>query len=174
MKSRYVADKELNIILCALMPANALAVEVSLATGLRIDDVLSLKADDVAKMDFTIKEMKTGKRKRVHLGKELVRDLLSIAGRVYVFEHRTDWRRHRTRQAVYKDVVRVARMLRLKGVTPHSARKVYAVRRYAEGRNLKRVQRLLNHSSEAVTMIYALADELSEKQHRSITKLSQK
>lgn len=174
MKSRYVADRELNIILCALMPQNALAIEVSLATGLRIDDVLHLKADDVAKMDFTVKERKTGKRKRVHLGKELVRDLLAISGRVYVFEHRTDWTRPRTRQAVYKDVVRVAKMLRLKGVTPHSARKVYAVRRYREKRDIKRVQRLLNHSSEAVTMLYALADELSSKRHQSITKLSQK
>ena len=30
--------------------------------------------------------------------------------------------------------------------------------------NIKRVQRLLNHSSEAVTMIYALADELTEEE----------
>lgn len=174
MKSEYVADKELNIILSALMPANRLAVLVSLSSGLRIDDVLSLKTEDVVKSDFHIREKKTGKRKRVHLGSDLCAQLLSNAGRVYVFEHRSDWRRHRTRQAVYKDVVRVAKLLRLKGVTPHSARKVYAVRRYRDGRDLRRVQRLLNHSSEAVTMIYALSDELSEKLHHSITKLSQK
>jgi hypothetical protein len=43
-------------------------------------------------------------------------------------------------------------------------RKVYAVEQYRQAgggkRGLDRVQSLLNHSSEAITMIYALADEL--------------
>lgn len=144
------------------MPANALAVEVSLRYGMRIGDVLAMKAADVSKGRFTYKEEKTGKSRRVSLCKDLQDRLLSQSGRIYVFEHRTDYKRHRTRQAVYKDMCRVATLLRLKHATPHSARKAYAVRAYHSCRDIGKVQRLLNHSTEAVTMLYALADQLDD------------
>ena len=163
VRSKYIPRDALSAVLFTLMPENRLACMVSLATGLRIGDVLNLKVEDIKKGDFTIKEEKTGKRKRVHLGNALQCDLLAIAGRVYVFEHRTDWKRHRTRQAVFKDIKRAARLLRLKGASPHSMRKVYAANRYhLYGGNVRRVQKLLNHSSEAVTMLYALSDALEQ------------
>ena len=43
MRSEWVEDDTMRLILAAMMPANALAVECSLYTGLRIDDVLALK-----------------------------------------------------------------------------------------------------------------------------------
>lgn len=77
-----------------------------------------------------------------------------------------DWRKHRTRQAVYKDIKRAARLFRLPAqlqVSPHTARKVYAVAAYQTSGSLKRVQALLQHSDEAVTMLYAMADELTAR-----------
>lgn len=161
-RSRWVSDDTIGIILALLTVENRLAVEMSLRYGMRIGDVLALRRVDVEKGAFSYREEKTGKRRRVQLSDATRRELLGIAGRVFVFEHRTDWTKHRTRQAVWKDMKRAAWALRCEGtVSPHSARKAYAVHRYREGgrRSLERVQRLLNHSSEAVTMLYALADE---------------
>ena len=49
-------------------------------------------------------------------------------------------------------------------VSTHSARKYYAVKALngSEG-NLKAVQRALNHSDPAVTMVYAMADTITAK-----------
>ena len=45
MRTHWVDDTQIKLILAAMMPANRLAIEVSEATGLRIDDVLSLKTE---------------------------------------------------------------------------------------------------------------------------------
>ena len=161
-RSDWVSDDIMGHVLAALTYHNRMAVTVSLLTGLRIGDVLSLRTEDVKRGRFTITEEKTLKKRRVRLPGWLVLKLLGIAGKIYVFEHRTDPRRHRTRQAVYKDIIRARRAFRLTGhISPHTARKIYAVREYRKDFDSRRVQRLLNHSSEAVTMIYCLADELT-------------
>lgn len=167
MKTEYIHRQELAHLLAALTAPNRLAMEISMATGLRIGDVLSIKSDQIRQAKdrrFTVRELKTGKTRRITLSAELYQRALSMAGKVYVFENRMDWRRPRTRQAVFKDVKRVARIFRLKqNVAPHTARKVYAVDAFKRSGDLKKVQRLLNHSSEAVTTLYAMADELTDR-----------
>jgi integrase len=65
---------------------------------------------------------------------------------------------------VYKDIKRAAKAFRIKSnISCHTARKIYAVSEYKKDFNVSRVKRLLNHSSEAVTMIYAIADELTAR-----------
>jgi site-specific recombinase XerC len=151
-------------LLAGLMPANELAIETSLRYGMRIGDVLNLTKEMVMKGRFSYREQKTGKRRTIKLSPDFQLRLLKQSGKLYIFEHRTDWRRHRTRQAVYKDIRRIAQALRLgRGISPHSARKIYAVERYSSTGSLKRVQALLNHSDEAVTMLYALADKMETK-----------
>lgn len=152
-------------ILAALMPPNRLALRVSLATGLRISDVLSIMRVQLASR-ITVTESKTGKRRRVYIPAALLEDMEKQAGRVWVWEGRTDYRKHRTRQAVYKDLRRAASLFRLPAqlhLSPHSARKIYAVDQYHRDGDLKRVQHLLNHESEAVTMLYAMADQLTAR-----------
>lgn len=150
--------------MAALTPQNRLACEVSIATGLRIGDVLELTTEKVKQGRFTVREGKTGKARRVRLPKDLQARILSMAGHVYAFESRTDGHKHRTRQAVYKDIRRAAKAFRLsEHVSPHSLRKVYAVDQYHKTGDIKRVQGLLNHSTEAVTMIYAMADALTAR-----------
>ena len=161
MRTNWVSDDNFKVILRLLTRENSLAVECSLRYGLRIGDVLSLKRDQIAKGDFTIKEEKTGKRRRLRIKGDFQGRLLAVSGRVYVFEHRTDWRKHRTRQAVWKDIKRAAKALRLDEIVgTHSARKNFAVGTYRVTGDMKKVQNLLNHSDEAVTMIYALADKM--------------
>ena len=160
-RTKYVKPDELDCILMALMPPNRLAATVALQTGLRIGDVLSLKTEQLKNGRFSIRESKTQKRRSFTLGKKLSDELLSIAGKIYIFENRLDYRKPRTRQAVYKDIRRAAELLRLpKGISTHSIRKNYAVTKYRACGDMKKVQKLLNHGDEAITMIYALADSL--------------
>lgn len=174
MRTGYVEPDVFKLLLTALMPANRLALEVSLTTGLRIADVLHLKTADLVRTARpTITERKTGKRRRVYFPRALRDALLLQAGRFFIFEGRYDERRSRTRQAVFKDLKRVARLYRIDGekiranIAPHTARKIYAVQDYRAHGSLERVRRLLNHGDEAVTVLYALADRLERKQRRS-------
>lgn len=148
------------------MPSNRLALQVSLATGLRIGDVLELRTGQL-KQRMTVQEAKTGKHRRIYLPAGLYDELLRQAGKYFVFPGRTSERQHRTRQAVYKDLSRVAKLYRLDGkriaehLSPHSARKVYAVSVFRSRGDIRKVQTLLQHENEAVTMLYAMADVLT-------------
>lgn len=150
------------------MPENRLALEVSLNTGLRIGDVLALRSDCLSRERFTVREAKTGKARRIRLPAELREELQGIAGSYYVFPGRNDPQKPRTRQAVYKDLKRAQALLRVKNsqISPHSARKIYAVKALGKYGSLKKVQALLNHSTEAVTAIYAMADVLTARRLR--------
>lgn len=164
-RADYVFKEEFQHVLAALTPENRLALEVSLYTGLRISDVLNLRTAKLASR-MTVRELKTGKSRRVYLPVELLDRMRGLAGKVFVFENRRDYARPRTRQAVYKDVKRAAKAFRMPArlqLSPHTARKIFAVTEYQRGHDLRRVQKLLNHSSEAVTMIYAMADRLTER-----------
>lgn len=165
MRSDWIPKGEMVHILASLQPENRLACEVSLATGLRINDVLAMTPSKVRKQRFTVREEKTGKTKTIRLPKELLNRCLACAGQHYVFEGRIDGRKHRTRQAVFKDLKKSAKLFGLKeNITPHSMRKAYAVDEYEKsGCNLKKVQKLLNHDSEAVTMLYAMANIVGKK-----------
>lgn len=167
MRSEWANDEAMKYVLAALTPQNRLAIEVSMRYGMRIGDVLSIKTEEVRKGAWTYKEEKTGKGRRIRLCPSLQRKLLSISGRVFCFEGRNSIFAHRTRQAVYKDIRRAARAFRLKPhISPHTARKIYAVRAFHRYGSLEHVRHLLNHSSEAVTMVYALADALTEKRRK--------
>lgn len=165
MRTDYIRQEMASHLLSALMPHNRLALEVSLATGLRINDVLNLRTCDL-KQRFTVVESKTGKRKPVRLCNALLDELLRRAGHIYVFEGRTDPRKHRTRQAVWKDLKRASKLFRLPtaiNVAPHSMRKIYAVGKYKRTCSIKDVQALLNHSNEAVTWLYVNAELLAQR-----------
>ncbi|MBE6904712.1 MAG: hypothetical protein E7476_00320 [Ruminococcaceae bacterium] len=166
MRSDWLFEPELQHILGALTTENRLACEISRATGLRIWDVLALTREQAIQGRFTVQEQKTGKNRRVSLPKELQRRALLLAGDVYVFPHRYTGKRHRTRQAVYKDLKRAARLFRCReNITPHSLRKGFAVAQFHNTGDMKRVQHLLNHSDEAVTMLYAMADEITQRKY---------
>lgn len=165
MKTEYLLHKEVELILCALTEQNRLVIRTALQTGLRIGDVLALKPDRL-KPHFWVTEQKTGKPRQVGLPEPLLSDLKKNAGEHWVFPGR-DPRKHHTRQAVWKDVKRAARAFRFpQNVAPHSFRKVYAVDLMQKYGDIDRVRRALNHSSETITMIYALADQQLEAKNR--------
>ena len=157
MKTEYLLDREVELILAALTPRNRLVIRTALTTGLRVGDVLALKPERL-KPHFWVTEQKTGKKRQVGLPEPLLSDLKKHAGKHWVFPGR-DPLKHHTRQAVWKDVKRAAKLFRLpQNVAPHSFRKVYAVDLMKRYGDIDRVRRALNHGSETITMIYALAD----------------
>ncbi len=158
MRVKAAEGDAMNAILRLLTPENALVCRVCLEQGLRVGDALRLKPADLLKDSFVIHEEKTGKRRKISLSKRLKLDLLGCAGKAWVFPHRTDPMRHRTRQAVYKDIRRAGKVLRVEHLGTHTMRKTCAVRRYRACGDMRKVKALLNHSNEAVTMLYALAE----------------
>lgn len=161
MKTEYLLQREVDLVLAMLTARNALIMRAALHTGLRVSDVLSIKTDQL-KPRFWVTEGKTGKRRQVGLPEPLLSDIKNQAGEEWAFENPKTGR-PQTRQAVWKDVKRAARALRLpQNVAPHSARKVYAVELLSKYGDIERVRRALNHSSETITLIYALADRQLE------------
>lgn len=153
-------------VMAALTPANRLVCQVCVDTGLRVGDVLRLRTDQLSPQ-FWIREQKTGKRRRVNLTRGLLIRLQAQAGEIWVFPSPKDPKQHRTRQAVWTDVKRASRAFRLpQNVGPHSFRKVYAVEllKRCKG-NTDRVQRALNHSDMATTMIYVMAYQLYQAKY---------
>ena len=172
-RSAYVLECKVEQALDLLTLANRRVMKVCLATGLRVGDVLALRTEQLAPQ-FYIREQKTGKRRRVNLSKELLEELRRGAGSVYVFPGRNSPKKHRTRQAVWKDLKRAAKALRLDvNLTPNSARKGYAVEQMRKYGDLDRVRRALNHDNAGVTLIYAMADKLPERRRRRKKELTQ-
>lgn len=160
MRTRWICHDDCAVMLRLLSPANALAMETALDTGLRISDVLALRTAQLSSQRLTVRESKTGKSRRVYLPKDLYRRLRAQAGSLYVFEGRDSPDRHRTRQAVYKDVRRASVAMRVKHVGCHTARKVFAVDVYRQ-HGLAYCQKILGHDRPETTLIYLASEILS-------------
>lgn len=133
-----------------------------LHTGMRVSDAVSLRPADLRPSGWYT-ETKTGKRRRLGIPSDLLAELRAQCGKDWVFPGRNPWQ-HRSRQAVWMDVHRAAKALRLDRVVgTHSARKVYAVKMLERYGNIDKVRRALNHGDASVTMVYAMADVLLER-----------
>jgi len=171
VKSEYLSPKLYHNLYSKMTPDNVLALRVSLETGLRIDDVLRLKKENFKTLrKFVYTAKKTGKKGTKTISKDLSGQIWDrmIPKSGYIFPGRKPGK-HRTRQAVWLDLHRACERAGLREhVSPHSARKTYAVElRKSEG--LPAVQRELQHERQGTTMIYAFADLLrgSEAGERS-------
>lgn len=161
MRTDYITHEALEHVKAALTPENRLVIEVMEQTGLRVDDVLELQTQLLAPRMY-VREKKTGKSRRIYLGNDLVARLKKQAGKIYVFEGRDDPKKHRTRQAVWKDIKRACKAFRFKGnFSSHSVRKTYAVDLMRRYKDIRKVQKVLGHDRPETTMIYALADLLT-------------
>lgn len=169
MTTEYLLQREVGHVLAALTPQNRLIMEVVLHTGLRISDVLELRVEQL-RLSGWLTEKKTGKRRRYGLPSSLLLRCKAQAGKVWAFPSkvkRGNVERHKTRQAVWADVKRAQKAFRLRqNVGTHSFRKVYAVKLRERYGSIEKVRRALNHESDSVTAIYAMADVLLEQRRR--------
>lgn len=146
-----------------LTPPNALCVEIMLRTGLRVSDVLKIRTEQLENSRLTISESKTGKQRIIRPPPKLMERMRQQAGSIYLFPNARDESRHRTRQAVWHDIKRAAKAMRIPLIiAPHSARKTYACDQYRKTGDIFAVQHLLNHDRLDTTIIYLL-DEFKKK-----------
>lgn len=169
MRSDITDTETLKIIYRLLMPENALILRLSYETGLRIGDCLKIKKDDF-RQNMTIKEQKTGKKKKIRISNKLFRELtahaVNSAGSLFLFPNRLDKNKSKTRQAVWYDIKRASKALRCReNLCPHSMRKMYAVKLLEKGYSLHEIQKKLNHDSEAVTIIYIMSELLKKNKN---------
>ena len=164
MKSNYIPEKDLDAIKNALGAELWLPFEVSLATGLRVGDVLKIRPSDFTTGNrLVFVAQKTGKRGAVKLPEDLIWRLQrnSRLSR-WCFPSPKDPRKHLTRQAVYARIKKGARMANISslGISPHSMRKNFAVGLYHDT-DIGAVKEALQHTNSATAQIYALADWLT-------------
>lgn len=165
-RSEYADPAVLRYVMQYMQPDNALALEVSLQTGLRIDDVLSARTCDLSGRTLTVIEEKTGKQAVKSVTSAAAERLRRNASASRLFPPRKRGKvrtQHKTRQAVYADLRKAAAKAGVSAhISPHTARKSYAVGVYRSG-GLDAVRAALNHDRDVTSMIYALSDKLSEQ-----------
>ena len=83
MRTTYATRAQMGHILAALMPENRLIMQVCIATGLRVSDVLELRTADLKRRQ-TVRQRKTGKTRRVQWPAALYEQMEQGAGRLWV------------------------------------------------------------------------------------------
>lgn len=124
-------------------------------TNLRISDLLSLTREDIDGNQIVIKESKTGKTKRIHLGDKTLKaitPLLPASG--YLFPSRKG-DKPITRTQAWRILNAAAERAGLTiAFGTHSMRKTFAYHAYKQGVELALLMRILNHSSQRETLRY--------------------
>jgi integrase len=161
MRSEYIENSVLSLVIAKMGYENALAVRLSLESGLRIGDVLKVRREDFDGNNLHFVAQKTNKKGVVSLSPDFVKELLNNSGGSdYIFCGRGG-DKPRTRQAVYIDFKKAVKELGIKeNATPHSVRKIFAVEEL-KNKTFEQVQEELQHSNADVTMLYACADKLN-------------
>ncbi len=163
MKSEFIDRESLIMLLDLMGEDNERAVLVSLYTGLRIGDVLALRLDHFTEQRFRTVCEKTGKPFEGELPANLAAALCRDRGSPWCFPSPKNAARHRTRQAVWRDLKNAAEKAGIDvNVTPHTARKIFAVERFRR-KGLTATQEALGHDRADTTLIYAFSNLLGAK-----------
>lgn len=166
MRADYIKPSVYTRIYHLMEYENALALRLSLETGLRIGDCLALRPEDIDGCVISYTAQKTGKRGKKKISADLAKRLRKISDKNFVFVGRFG-DKPRTRQAVWKDVKKASKALKIsENLSPHSARKTYAVEEFHE-KGFKEVQKELQHDRAETTMLYAYSDILF-KNHNGV------
>ena len=144
---------------------NRLIFAFGINTGLRVSDILGLNVEDVEGKNYVeIKEKKTGKYKRFPLNaklKALIKDYLqnercksySLAENEPLFLGKKHCRLDRSQ--VYRFLNEACKRLGITAnVGTHTMRKSFGYHFYKKYNDVALLQKILNHSSPAITLRY--------------------
>lgn len=168
MRTSYIDEETMVKIKKQLTADEWLPLWIAAEGGMRIGDILALKAENVNIGQVSFRAQKTGKEAVISFEGDLQRVLTARAEYAaryqpdkyaWLFPSPKDRRKHLTRQAVWHRVKRACRDAGLpsKGVAPHSFRKRFAVDLFRR-EGLGAVQAALQHDRAQTTEIYALSD----------------
>ncbi len=164
MRSEFVNSDSFKVLTNCMEYENGLALRVCIETGLRIGDVLKLKRKDIDGNVISFTAEKTGKSGTKEISARLSKELQRLTSKPeeYIFKGRGK-SGHRTRQAVYIDLKNACKRLGVEGqISPHSARKSYAVKIFHD-KGLNVVQKELQHRNISDTFLYCLSDMFGPK-----------
>ena len=159
---KYLTEQEVDALLEAAGPLARAALEVLYATGLRVSEVLSLRAADLAAdRAVVLVRGKGGRERMVPLSEQAKASATAmLAARqprasVWLFPGR-DPKRAMTRQGFALLLKQTAQDARIDParVSPHVLRHAFASHMLAHGADLRSLQLLLGHADIATTEIY--------------------
>jgi len=131
---------------------------LGISTGLRIGDILSLKAGDVRGTHIKLTEQKTRKERKVRMSPQLGRELRSYveekADHHYIFKSQKGHNKPISRSAAYKILRKAAHEFNLKDIGTHTMRKTMGYHYYKQTKDVALLQKLFNHSSQEITLRY--------------------
>ncbi|MED2752674.1 site-specific integrase [Bacillus thuringiensis] len=137
---------------------NYILFVMGINTGLRISDILKLKVGDVQGSHISMREMKTGKQKRIQITPSLKRELKWFnEGREveeYLLKSRKGKNRPIGRSMAYKILKSTAAEFGLDEIGTHTLRKTYGYHMYMQTKNIALLMEIFNHSSEKITLRY--------------------
>lgn len=149
---------------------NRLIFAIGINTGLRVSDILGLNVEDVKDKNYVeIREKKTGKYKRFPLNsklKALIKEYLSVerskkyslSGTEPLFIGKKHCRLDRSQ--VYRFLNDACKQLGiLANVGTHTMRKSFGYHFYKKYNDVALLQKILNHSSPAITLRYIGVDQ---------------
>ncbi|MFO7196526.1 tyrosine-type recombinase/integrase [Enterococcus faecium] len=134
-------------------------------TGLRISDILNLKVSDVkGKLKTDIVEKKTGKKRTLNL-MQLTNQIIIYLNEEHdgqsewLFPSPRDNTKHLATHQFYKIMQKTANFLDLDYIGTHTLRKTFGYSYYKKTKDLSSLMKILNHSSQAVTLRYIGIEE---------------
>ncbi|WP_420973811.1 site-specific integrase [Bacillus thuringiensis] len=137
---------------------NYILFVMGINTGLRISDILKLKVGDLKGSHIAMREMKTGKQKRIQITAALKRELRwfneNREDDEYLLKSRQGKNRPIGRSMAYKILSGAAAEFGLDEIGTHTLRKTYGYHMYMQTKNIALLMEIFNHSSEKVTLRY--------------------
>jgi site-specific recombinase XerD len=132
---------------------------IGINTGLRISDMLHLKAIDVRNQQYlTIIEQKTSKKKKILLRNPLIKEInkyiIEMKDNDYLFQSRKGDNKPITRQQAYRILNDAAEYLNIKEIGTHTLRKTFGYHFYKKTNDIALLMELFNHSSQSITLRY--------------------
>lgn len=157
MKSRFIDETEIKKLRQASKEEAFLPLLLSLETGLRVGDVVSLRVADI-KADGVHYIAEKTKKKGIATISAALRKRLPKKGK-WLFPSPYKVGKHITRQAVWARIKRAGERagVDLDGLSPHAMRKAFAVELYRK-KGFKAVQEALQHNYASTTEIYTFSD----------------
>lgn len=124
-------------------------------TNLRISDLLRLTREDIVGNQIVIREQKTGKTKRIHLGDKTLEQITPLLPETGTLFPSRKGGKAITRQQAWRILndAAVRAGLNIEFGT-HSLRKTFAYHAYKQGVDLALLMRILNHASQRETLRY--------------------
>ncbi len=158
---------------------NRLIFIFGINSGLRVSDILGLNVEDVRNKTFVeIKEKKTGKYKRFPLNKKLqkhIKEYLPYREKLYAIGEENPLflgKKHKRldRSQVYRFLNKACKDVGIKNINigTHTMRKSFGFHFYKQYNDVALLQKILNHSSPAITLRYiGIAQDEIDKSYKN-------